>query len=100
MCHGCELPIVGEPPIRTISSVSPTSEPTSGVHARVTNRHFSCPKASNVSWIPVSHVWEESIRTANQSKEHLALKRGNSCEIQFRCIVICTGAEFKQVDEE
>jgi len=69
-CHACELPIVGQPPIRTISSVSPTSDLTCRVHARVTNRHFSCLKASNVSWIPVSHVWEESIRTANQSQAH------------------------------
>jgi len=69
-CHECKLPIVGEPPIRTISSVNSASDPASAVHARVTNRHFSCLKASKASWVPVSHVWDESIRTANQLKAH------------------------------
>ncbi|KAK4159914.1 hypothetical protein QBC43DRAFT_326336 [Cladorrhinum sp. PSN259] len=41
-----------------------------GLHARIINRHFSCLKATNMNWIPVSHVWEDSIRTANQSKTH------------------------------
>ncbi|KAM7205135.1 hypothetical protein V8F20_003272 [Naviculisporaceae sp. PSN 640] len=69
-CHACQLPIVGEPPIRTVSSVNLTPEMTSWVHARVTNRHFSCLESSNVLWVPVSHVWEESIRDANEAKAH------------------------------
>ncbi|KAK3687385.1 hypothetical protein B0T22DRAFT_489286 [Podospora appendiculata] len=74
-CHTCEQPIVDEPPIQTISLpvVGPASEvlvanTTPRLHVRVTNRHYSCLKAANIPWVPVSHVWEDSIRTANQSK--------------------------------
>ena len=55
-CHICQQPIIDEPPIRTISQVNPDAATASDTHVRVANRHFSCLRASNTLWVPVSHV--------------------------------------------
>ncbi|KAL8376600.1 hypothetical protein RB595_007617 [Gaeumannomyces hyphopodioides] len=70
VCHDCQRPIVQEPPVRTIAAVNPNLATAPGAHVRVTNRHFSCLRASGVLWVPVSHVWHDSIRRANDSKIH------------------------------
>ncbi|KAL8380913.1 hypothetical protein RB595_005282 [Gaeumannomyces hyphopodioides] len=64
------MPIVQEPTVRTIAPVKPNLTAGPGVHVRVVNRHFTCLKASNVLWVPVSHVWHDSIRRANDSETH------------------------------
>ncbi|RYP73598.1 hypothetical protein DL771_003486 [Monosporascus sp. 5C6A] len=69
-CHSCHQPIIDEPPIRTIARVDLSPATVLGTHVLVTNRHFSCLRAKNAPWIPVSHVWDESIRRANDSKTH------------------------------
>jgi hypothetical protein len=67
-CHTCNKPSAGEPPIRTIGK---GDEPhaASTIHVRVYNRHFSCIQNSSV-FVPVSHVWDNSIRTANKHRVH------------------------------
>ncbi|KAH7309704.1 hypothetical protein B0I35DRAFT_440487 [Stachybotrys elegans] len=67
-CHSCQQQIKDEPPIRTIARVEPSSATVLGIHVRVINRHFSCLRAINAPWIPVSHVWDASIRRANDFK--------------------------------
>jgi len=66
-CHTCELAFVGEPPIRTIN-IGMSDTRVLGV--RVFNRHFSCIKDSNIPFVPVSHVWTDSIREANANGAH------------------------------
>jgi hypothetical protein len=67
-CHTCNKPFAGEPPIRTIGKVE---EPhaASTIHVRVYNRHFSCIQSGSV-FVPVSHVWDSSIRIANKHRVH------------------------------
>jgi hypothetical protein len=50
------------PPIRTVSL-----EQTFPLVIRVHNRHLACLKGNPVPFIPVSHVWHESIANANLS---------------------------------
>lgn len=66
-CHACALPFVGEPPIRTINILMGDGR-IGGV--RVFNRHFSCMKESRIPFVPVSHVWTDSIRQANANRAH------------------------------
>jgi hypothetical protein len=66
-CAACSHPIVDSPPIRTISKLhEPPSHSTSDIHIKVFNRHFSC--LDGIFFIPVSHVWDDSIRRANDDK--------------------------------
>ncbi|KAK1833405.1 hypothetical protein QBC39DRAFT_254443 [Podospora conica] len=65
-CHACALPFVGEPPIRTINIAPGT--PT--LQVRVFNRHFSCIDSTRLTFVPVSHVWSDSIRDANLTRTH------------------------------
>lgn len=69
-CDFCHQPIVSEPPIRTIAKHDPLSPSAPTLHVRIFNRHFSCLERSGVLFVPVSHVWDESIRTANAQKVH------------------------------
>ena len=74
-CHACQQPIADEPPIRTISRVNPglgDANAASSTHVRIHNRHFSClqSRPDNSPWVPVSHVWEDCIRRANEAKTH------------------------------
>lgn len=66
-CHACALPFVGEPPIRTINILM-SDVLILGV--RVFNRHFSCIKANRIPFVPISHVWTDSIREANENRAH------------------------------
>lgn len=66
-CHACALPFVGEPPIRTINILL-SDVLILGV--RVFNRHFSCIKANRIPFVPISHVWTDSIREANENRAH------------------------------
>ncbi|KLU90635.1 hypothetical protein MAPG_10487 [Magnaporthiopsis poae ATCC 64411] len=70
VCHHCQRPIAQEPPVRTIAPVTPNLVTGPGAHVRVINRHFACLRASDVLWVPVSHVWHDSIRRANESGRH------------------------------
>jgi hypothetical protein len=69
-CHTCHQPFFDGPPIRTIARHEPKSPSASNVHVRIFNRHFSCLKARGTFFVPVSHVWDTSIRRANESKTH------------------------------
>ena len=70
-CDACLKPIVDTPPIRTISQQRGISSFSASVtHIRVFNRHFSC--LDGTFFVPVSHVWDNSIRKANDdgTKSH------------------------------
>lgn len=62
-CHTRGKPFINEPPIRTIAK-GDKQQGASDVHVRVYNRHFSCVP-SDRGFVPVSHVWDNSIRAAN-----------------------------------
>lgn len=67
-CHTCTLPFLGgDPPIRTIN-IAMGDARIAGV--RVFNRHFTCIKDSSIPFVPVSHVWTDSIREANVNRSH------------------------------
>jgi hypothetical protein len=69
-CHHCHRAFVqNEPPIRTIAQHEQNSS-TSNVHIRLFNRHLSCLEETGTFFVPVSHVWDDSIRRANESKIH------------------------------
>ncbi len=74
-CHAFQQPIADEAPIRTISRADPgpgDADTASGTLVRIHNRHFSClqSRSDNTPWVPVSHVWEDCIRRANETKAH------------------------------
>jgi hypothetical protein len=70
-CHTCHGSFVEEPPIRTFAfeeeSISPRKE---AVAIRIFNRHLACLKADSALFVPISHFWHDSIRTANASGSH------------------------------
>jgi hypothetical protein len=70
VCDTCHEPFLDEPPIRTIAQHQPKSPTASGIHVRIFNRHFSCLEATGAFFVPVSHVWDSSIRRANESRSH------------------------------
>jgi hypothetical protein len=70
-CERCLCPIVDGPPIRTISQQAGSPSLAKSIsHIRVINRHFSCLRRAY--FVPVSHVWEDSVRRANddETKSH------------------------------
>ena len=69
-CHTCHQPIVDGPPIRTIARYETNSPSASNVHLQIFNRHFSCLKTKCTFFVPVSHVWDDSIRIDKISKTH------------------------------
>lgn len=66
-CDDCGKPFVGgEPPIRTV-----TFPDGIGIGVRVVNRHFACIRQRGTSsFVPVSHVWDDSIREASEAGQH------------------------------
>jgi hypothetical protein len=69
-CHHCHQAFLqNEPPIRTIAQHEQNSS-TSNIHIRIFNHHFSCLEETGTFFVPVSHVWDDSIRRANASKIH------------------------------
>jgi hypothetical protein len=70
VCQICHQPFSDSPPIRTIAWHEPKSPLASDVHVRIFNRHFYCIEAKCIFFVPVSHVWDASIRRANDSKAH------------------------------
>jgi hypothetical protein len=70
-CHHCHQPFENEPPISTIAQESSIAQMSSSkLHVRVFNRHSVCLKANETFMVPVSHVWDNSIRAANESRAH------------------------------
>jgi hypothetical protein len=69
-CQICQQPFLNEPPIRTFAKIEPDSKSPSKTYIRVFNRHYACLEKNKTFFVPVSHVWEESIRLANESKCH------------------------------
>jgi hypothetical protein len=67
-CHWCHQPFADKPPIRTLAAAEETPS-TRDIHLRISNRHFSCLKPSGASFVPISHVWDPSIREAHMSKK-------------------------------
>jgi hypothetical protein len=63
-CHVCAKPFENEPPIRTFRKLQEPEETT--LHIRVFNRHFLCLEEGMHTFVPVSHVWHDSIRDANK----------------------------------
>ena len=70
VCDTCHEPFLAEPPIRTVARHQPMSPTASGIHVRIFNRHLSCLEATGTFFVPVSHVWDSSIRRANESRNH------------------------------
>ena len=68
-CHWCHQPFADKPPIRTIAAAEETTSSTHDIHVRIFNRHFSCLKPSGASFVPISHVWDPSIREAHMSRQ-------------------------------
>ncbi|KAF4454821.1 hypothetical protein F53441_2691 [Fusarium austroafricanum] len=81
-CVSCGEPFPpgGEPPIRTIglgdssrpSVIDITQDPISPWNLRIFNRHFSCIKAHQVNYIPISHAWHAELAAA-QDLRHESL---------------------------
>jgi hypothetical protein len=70
VCHHCHQAFVGnEPPIRTIAKHE-QSQRADKLHIRVFNPHFACLEETEIFFVPVSHVWDDSIRRANVSEMH------------------------------
>jgi hypothetical protein len=70
-CQHCHQPFENEPPIRTVAQESSIAQmPSSKLLVRVFNRHSVCLKANETFMVPVSHVWDNSIRVANESRAH------------------------------
>lgn len=69
-CHTCDGPFHDEPPIRTIIQHSSKSEKASYINMRIFNRHSSCLEAAGIVYVPVSHVWHDSVRKANELRGH------------------------------
>ena len=96
-CHACSKPFFNEPPIRTIARVE-GREVASALHVRVCNRHFSCIRDRSL-FVPVSHVWDDSIRVANKHRVHnnaAAARLVNTLKALFEGSVGAypTGVEF------
>ena len=70
VCDTCKSPFLDEPPIRTICRHQHKPSTVSGICVQIKNRHWSCLKATCVFFVPVSHVWDDSIRRANESRSH------------------------------
>lgn len=69
-CETCHESFLDEPPIRTIAQHQPKPPTASGIHVRISNRNLSCLEATRAFFVPVSHVWDPSIRRANESRSH------------------------------
>ena len=68
-CHWCHQAFVDKRPIRTICATEAPTSSTGDIHVRIFNRHFSCLKPSGALVVPISHVWDFSIREAHMSKQ-------------------------------
>ncbi|RYP05183.1 hypothetical protein DL765_009918 [Monosporascus sp. GIB2] len=66
-CHICDREFVNEPPVRTIAKGT-DADFSDEINVRVFNRHFSCIQSRGVFFVPVSHVWHDSIRMANEQQ--------------------------------
>jgi hypothetical protein len=62
-CHYCSEPFLDEPPIRTFRKSGDSED--SSIKIQVFNRHFRCLKEGGQSFVPISHVWHDPIRDAN-----------------------------------
>ncbi|KAG9197013.1 hypothetical protein G6514_002539 [Epicoccum nigrum] len=62
-CDVCAKSFQNEPPIRTFCKLQESEETT--LHIRVFNRHFACLEEGKHAFVPISHVWHDSIRDAN-----------------------------------
>lgn len=71
-CHWCHQAFGDNPPIRTICANAEITSSTRNIHLRIFNRHFACLRSSGALIVPVSHVWDSSIREANMSKQYTA----------------------------
>jgi hypothetical protein len=69
-CHSCHQLFLDGPPIRTFARYDSQSSTTSDIRIRILNRHFACLQSDRTFFIPVSHVWDASIRVANDSGTH------------------------------
>jgi len=85
-CHACGEPFVEEPPIRTISILNDSPS----IHVRVFNRHFSCIKTRGIFFVPISHVWDDSIREANEARAH---NDAAACKLLATLEALFQGAE-------
>lgn len=69
-CMICDSPFEDEPPLRTMSLDSIFSENgTFTVSIRIHNRHFGCTTENKLEYIPISHVWHQSIALAHDNHE-------------------------------
>lgn len=71
-CHWCHQAFGDNPPIRTICAGAEITSSTRNIHVRIFNRHFACLRSSGALIVPVSHVWNSSIREVNMSKQYTA----------------------------
>lgn len=71
-CHWCHQAFGDSPPLRTICAGAEITSSTRKIHLRIFNRHFACLRASGALIVPVSHVWDSSVREANMSKQYTA----------------------------
>lgn len=70
-CRYCHQPFENEPPIHNIAQESSIAQLSSSkIHVRVFNRHSVCLKANETFMVPVSHVWDNSIRVVNEPRAH------------------------------
>ncbi|KAL8882099.1 MAG: hypothetical protein Q9198_000841 [Flavoplaca austrocitrina] len=71
-CHWCHQAFGENPPIWMICVGAEIRSSTRNIHVRIFNRHFTCLRSSGALIVPVSHVWNSSIREANRSKQYTA----------------------------
>jgi hypothetical protein len=93
-CHVCAKPFENEPPIRTFRKVQEPEETT--LHIRVLNRHFLCLEEGKHTFVPVSHVWHDSIRDANK---HAKPTRAATSTVLSTLEALFAGAEDAYLPE-
>lgn len=93
-CHVCARPFENEPPIRTFRKFQEPEEAT--LHIRVFNRHFLCLEEGKRTFVPVSHVWHDSIRDANK---HVKPTRAATSTVLSTLEALFEGAEDAYLPE-
>jgi hypothetical protein len=96
-CHVCAKPFENEPPIRTFCKLQEPEETT--LHIRVFNRHFLCLEGMH-TFVPVSHVWHDSIRDANKdANKHAKPTRAATSTVLSTLEALFEGAEDAYLPE-
>ncbi|KAI8632271.1 hypothetical protein F5Y19DRAFT_492137 [Xylariaceae sp. FL1651] len=97
----------GDPPIRTFTFETSedlsedasdiTQMPIAPYPIRVINRHFTCLKLKRIKYIPISHVWHETVSRAQVSRETLHSAIRLAYQVPIRSLLALT-RQFGRVE--